>query len=75
MDNVTSWHQLKRGDAVQLRADGASLCHATIDDFSEDRRVVWVRMTELNERKLVLFDDGVGIMPIGCTYSQHANCI
>lgn len=75
MDEPTFWHELKRGDTVQLRADGRNLCHATIDDFSDDRMVVWVLMKELNERKLVLFDDGVGIMPIGCTSSQHANSV
>lgn len=71
MDQSAVWHELERGDAVHLYTGGPNLSHATIDDFSEDRRLVWVRLDELNERKLVLYEDGVGIVPIMGKFSQR----
>jgi hypothetical protein len=65
-----NWHVLERGELVQLHAEGTSLHQAIIDDFTEDRRIVWVRLNGLNERKLLLQDDGIRIFPIGCGAPQ-----
>lgn len=66
-----NWHVLERGEIVQLHAEGTSLHQAIIDDFTEDRRIVWVRLNGLNERKLLLHDDGIGLFPLGCDAPQE----
>jgi hypothetical protein len=72
MNQSSLWQALERGDAVQLQGDGARYCYAIIDEFSADRMMVWVRTRDLNERKLVLYDDGVGIVPIPWASSESA---
>jgi hypothetical protein len=70
MYEFTDWNLLERGEVVHLQAEGTSVRQAIIDDFTEDRRIVWVRLTGLNERKLLLHDDGIGIFPFGCAAPQ-----
>jgi len=71
MNTPAVWQEFQRGDLVQVRADGVVLCQATIDDFNEDRSVIWVRLKELNERKILLFDEGVQIVPLAYVSSQE----
>jgi hypothetical protein len=61
MKHQNDWTQLQRGDNVLLSAAGLARSWATIEDFAEDRSVVWVRVGDLNERKLLVPTDGVKI--------------
>lgn len=58
---MTDWPDLQRGDPVELRFGDSEEFQGTIDDYSEDRSAVWVRLYGLNERKLILADEGVQI--------------
>lgn len=74
MNPPAVWPDFERGDLVQVRADGVDLHQATIDDFTDDRSVVWVRLKELNERKILLLDEVVRMVPIaGASSQQLAN--
>ncbi|MNI89635.1 hypothetical protein D3C85_1832080 [compost metagenome] len=55
--NPALWPDFERGDLIHVRADGKALRKATVDDFTEDRSVVWVRLEELNERKILLLEE------------------
>ncbi|MCO4253723.1 hypothetical protein [Pseudarthrobacter cellobiosi] len=62
MNDVISWSDLQRGDQVRLLYGEYSGEPGIIDDFTDDRATMWVRLQDLNERKLILLEDEVEIL-------------
>ncbi|EMY34873.1 hypothetical protein D477_007344 [Arthrobacter crystallopoietes BAB-32] len=60
---MNGWSDLQVGDCVRVRQQYPHMEQlAVIDEFTRDRGAVWVRLLDLNERRLILSDDGVEVL-------------
>lgn len=57
------WHHLRRGDPIRLKSNQNVEFDATVEDYLADFSAVWVRLHNLNERRLLIPSDGIQIIP------------
>lgn len=51
------WDSLSRGDEVALESEAGTVHVGTVDDFTGDRSVLWVRISQNLERRFFLSAD------------------
>jgi hypothetical protein len=57
------WHHLRRGDPIRLKFNQNVELDAIVEDYLADFSAVWVRLHNLNERRLLIPSDGIQIIP------------
>lgn len=56
--NASRWNTLSKGEEVEILANHSSKLHGLIDDFTDDRSVVWVHLSGGRGRRMFHQDDG-----------------
>ena len=49
------------GDTVEVRKDDRVVGRGTVDDYSSKRDIVWIRLSDCNERRIFLRSDEIEI--------------
>ncbi|MFJ4029353.1 hypothetical protein ACIPWF_18375 [Paenarthrobacter sp. NPDC089989] len=62
MSEAISWKKLRRGDVVTVKPVHGRAMEATIDDYFQDRRMVWIRLHDTQERRIITPRDGIEIV-------------
>ena len=57
----SAWSTLSVGDAVELRHETRLIGRGTVEDLSLKKDLIWVRLTNGNERRIFLRSDELDI--------------
>ena len=54
-----TWYTVEKGDRVAVSHESEALAYGTVDEFTADRAILWIRHQGTGERQLFLAADGL----------------